>query len=275
MRVAAALAACILVIPSYTTAQTTAADGVLALVRDDPAEAVRILRPLVEGGAEPDPLAAFFLALAYQSGGIGPTDQSRVCGLLLNAATPANPLRPQAQALAIHLHMNHALAREQCMMASARGWGEPAWTTFLLAPGHSVRIDRGGFFVEHQGSSKVTPEGWGGAGWKFLPIRLSEVELPGADRARRYFIDLFAWSPHTQVDAPQWSLVWFAYEVVGADVVRLSGNGLVVTTVGPTPPASFPVDEFARFVSTDSGQIERVIVGPEASRIRVPDRSIR
>jgi hypothetical protein len=275
MRLPALLAACILVIPHYITAQTSTADGVLALTRDDPAEAVRILRPLVEGSAEPDPLAAFFLALAYQSGGIGPTDQSRVCGLLLNAATPANPLRPQAQALAIHLHMNHALVREQCTIASVRGWGEPAWTTFTLAPGHRIRIDRGGFFVDYEGTSKNTPEGWGGAGWKFLPVRLSEVAVPGLRQPPRYFVDLFAWSPHTQVDAPEWSLVWFSYEVAGADVIRLPGNSLVARTVGFTPPVSFPVDDLARFVVADNGQIERVVVGPEASRLLVPVRSIR
>src|SRR5687767_7111126 len=117
MRLPALLAACILVIPTYTKAQNTAAGGVLALIRDDAAAAVRVLRPLVEGRAEPDPLAAFFLALAYQAGGSGPMDQSRVCGLLMNAATPANPLRRQAEVLAIQLHMNSTLAREQCQIA--------------------------------------------------------------------------------------------------------------------------------------------------------------
>ena len=180
MRLPALLAACILVIPAYTTAQTAAADGVLALIHDDPSAAIRILGPLVEGRAEPDPLAAFFLALAYQFGGRGPSDPMRSCGLLMKAATPSNPLMRQAELLARQLHMNSGLARNQCEIAATRGWGEPAWTTFTLSPGHRVRIDRDGFSVEHQGATKLTPGGWGGGGWQFLPIRLNPSRNPAA-----------------------------------------------------------------------------------------------
>jgi hypothetical protein len=47
MRLPVLLATCILVIPAYTTAQTTVADGVVALFRGDAASAVRILSPFV------------------------------------------------------------------------------------------------------------------------------------------------------------------------------------------------------------------------------------
>ena len=218
MRLPALLAACILVIPTYTTAQTTAADGVLALVRGDAASAVTILGPLVEGRADPEPLAAFFLALAYQAGGRGPSDLSRSCGLFMKAATPSSPLMQQAEVLAKQIHLNHPIARNQCEIAATRGWGQPAWTT--LSPAHRVRIDHKGFTVEHDGASKVTPAGWGGAGWQFLPFRLTEVDVAVAGESRRYFIELFAWFPYTPDDAPQWSLLWFVYEVVGPDVIR-------------------------------------------------------
>jgi hypothetical protein len=272
MRLRTLFAACILVIPAYTTAQTAAADGVLALIHDDPSAAIRILSPLVEGRAEPDPLAAFFLALAYQFGGRGPSDPMRSCGLLMKAATPSNPLMRQAELLAGQLHMNSGLARNNCEIAATRGWGEPSWTTFTLSRGHRVRIDRDGFSVEYQGVSKLTPGGWGGGGWQFLPIRLTEVDAPS--QARRYFIEFFVWAPHTPVDAPQWSLLWFAYEVVGADVIRLPGDGRVATTVGAAPPSSFPVDEFARLLAAN-GDVERVVVGAEARRVRLPARSVQ
>jgi hypothetical protein len=275
MRPSALLAACILVIPAYTTAQTTAADGVLALIQDDPSAAVRILSPLVEGRAEPDPLAAFFLALAYQSGGRG-SYSMRSCGLLMKAATPSNPLMRQAELLAKQLHMNHWLARNNCEIAATRGWGEPAWTTFTLSPRHQVRIDRSGFSVDYEGTSKLTPEGWGGAGWQFLPIRLTEMDLSTHGQGPRYFLELFVWTPHTAADAPQWSLAWFAYEVVGADVIRLlPGEGRVASAVGPSPPMSFPVGDVARFVAADNGEVERIVIGEEARRVTIPARSVR
>jgi hypothetical protein len=192
----------------------------------------------------------------------------------MKATTPTNPLMRQAEVLATQLHMNHNLMRTQCAIAAARGWGQPAWT-FTLSPAHRVRIDHNGFTVEHDGASKVTANGWGGAGWQFLPFRLTEVDLAAAGESR-YFIELFVWFPHTPDDAPQWSLLWFVYEVVGPDVIRRqAGDGRVATTVGAAPPPSFAADEVARLVSSDSGQVERVVVGPEARRVPLPPRDGR
>jgi len=276
MRLPALLAACILVIPTYTTAQTTAADGVIALVQGDPASAVSILGPLVEGREEPDAVAAFFLALAYQSGGRGPSDGMRSCGLFMKAATASSPLMRQAELLARQLHMNSQLGLNNCALAASRAWGQPAWTTFTLAPAHRVRIDQNGFTVEHDGALKLTAEGWGGAGWRFLPIRLTEVDVAPRGEARRYFIELFAWVPHTAADAPDWSLLWFVYEVVGPDVIRRQpGDRRVANTVGAAPPLSFAADEIARVVSDDGGQVERVVIGPEARRVPLPPRDVR
>ena len=81
--------------------------------------------------------------------------------------------------------------------------------------------------------------------------------------------------PHSPVDAPQWSLLWFAYEVVGADVIRLPGDGGVATTVGASPPSSFPVDEFARLLAAANGDVERVVIGAEARRVPLPARSVQ
>jgi len=276
MRLPALLAACILVIPAYTTAQTTAADGIVALTRGDAAAAVRLLAPLVEGQAEPDPVAALFLALAYQFGGRGPSDPARSCGLLMKAATPTNPLMRQAELLATQLHMNHDLMRNQCAIAAARGWGQPAWTTYTLSRTHRVRIDPNGFLVEHEGASKLTPEGWGGAGWRFLPIRLTQVDVQAPGEAPRYFVEFFAWFPHTPVDVAEWSLMWFVYEVVGIDVIRRQqGDGRVATTVGTAPPMTISADDVARLVSDDSGEVVRVVIGTQARRVPLPPRGVR
>jgi len=274
MRLPALLAACIFVIPTYTTAQTPAADGVQAFLRGDIQAAIRILTPLAEGQPDADPVAAFFLALAYQSSP-GWSGSMRACGLFRSADTASSPVALQARALAEALGGAAGLGFEQCMLAGRRGWGQPAWTAFTLAARHRVRIDADGFDVEYEGAAKRTKESWGGPGWKFLPTRLTELATTTTGQERRYFIELFVWAPHSKVDVPEWALLWFAYEVAGPDVIRLDGNGLVARFAGSMPPSSLPIDDYARFVIRDDASIERVVIGPEARQIPVPGRSSR
>jgi hypothetical protein len=93
---------CLLVVavlaPDAAGAQTTTADGARALVRGDYETALRILRPLAENTAQPDPLAQFFMAMLYSPGQRG--DITRGCGLYLAAATTTNPLAAQSLTLA-------------------------------------------------------------------------------------------------------------------------------------------------------------------------------
>lgn len=274
MRLPALLAAYILVIPTYTTAQTTAADGVQALIRDDYATAIRILRPLVEGRADPDPVAAFFLALAYQSGGRR-SDPIRVCGLLMKAAVPGSPLMAQAEALARQFHMNSTFARNLCSVASIRGWGEPAPTAFTLAPDHRVRVDQSGIAIDYRGSQQVTERTWGGAGWTFLPTRLTEIETAAPGASRRYFLEWFAWVPTTPDEQPLWVLSWFASEIVGTEIVAVPGDGGVARFIGAQPPESFAVGDLARFVVVDNAQVDRVVIGEQARSVRIPSRSVQ
>ena len=83
--------------PGAAGAQTTTADGARALVRGDYETALRILRPLADNTAQPDPLAQFFLAMLYASGQRG-GEPIRACGLYLAAATATNPLATQSLA---------------------------------------------------------------------------------------------------------------------------------------------------------------------------------
>ena len=199
----------------------------------------------------------------------------RACGLFMRANTATSPVALQARVLAETLGGASGLGFEQCMLASRRGWGQPAWTAFTLAARHRVRIDADGFDVEYEGASKRTRESWGGPGWQFLPIRLTELARTATGQERRYFIELFVWAPHSKIDVPEWALLWFAYEVAGSDVVRLEGDGLIARSAGSMPPSSFPIDDYARFVVSDNGSVERVVVGREARQIPVPARSSR
>jgi len=273
MRLSAVVVACILVIPHDSFAQGTTADGVRALFQGDRAAAERILKPLAEDRPDYDPLAAFFLALAYQFRGGEFSDSTRVCGLFLKAATPANPLMPQAVTLAAAIHQNHPWMLNNCALAVGRGWGTPQWTTLVLGPEHRVRIHEGGFTVTFNGAETQTREGWGGAGWRFLPIRLTSVAPAGG--GLRHFVEIFTWIPHSPDDAPLWSLAWFAYEVRGTDVVRLEGSPSVSRHVGQQPPASFQVDDAAQFAYDSNGVLQRIVVGDLARAVPVETERLR
>src|SRR5438105_8156391 len=85
-------------------AQTTTEDGMRAMVRGDYPAAVRILRPLADDTAHPDPVAQFLFGILADTGHTG--TNTRVCGLFLRAASRPNPFAEQSAALA-------AVARDQ------------------------------------------------------------------------------------------------------------------------------------------------------------------
>jgi hypothetical protein len=98
-------AAAILLHASLAQGQTSTADGVQALVRQDYQTALHILRPLAEAPSGRDPVAQFFLATIYESGNSersasGAPNSVRACGLYKAAAQPANPFLSQALVLA-------------------------------------------------------------------------------------------------------------------------------------------------------------------------------
>jgi TPR repeat protein len=83
------LSAFVLLAASLANAQT-ADDGVRALIRGDYDTAVRILRPLADR-ADPDPMASFFMGIAYHSGLGVPGLPFRSCRYYLNGAAASNP----------------------------------------------------------------------------------------------------------------------------------------------------------------------------------------
>jgi TPR repeat protein len=129
--------------PSAAGAQTTTADGIQALTRGDYATAARILRPLAEDAATPDPLALFFMAILYESGRGVAANSIRACGLYLKAATPTNPLLTQSLALARMIRRDHPFLYEHCVAATARPWRNPPATLFTIGQDHCVRIVEG------------------------------------------------------------------------------------------------------------------------------------
>lgn len=80
-------------------AQSTTEDGIRAMLRGDYRAAARILRPLADDAARPDPVAQFFVAMLYDTGQGVERDEARACGLFLRAAGGAHPFSEQAAAI--------------------------------------------------------------------------------------------------------------------------------------------------------------------------------
>ena len=99
-----ALLACVLAFFAMpSAAQQTTEDGIRALLGGEYQAAARILQPLAYDAQRPDPIAQFFLAVLYETGrGVQP-DQSRACGLFVQAAARPNPFSQQAAAVAASL----------------------------------------------------------------------------------------------------------------------------------------------------------------------------
>jgi hypothetical protein len=124
MRVRFGLLTLAVLAPVVAQAQTSTADGVAALLRGDDANAARILRPLAADAARPDPLAAFFMAVMYDSRLGVPSNEVRACAWYLQAAVPDSPVRTQAQALAEAAHRDIPILRERCVALSRGTWDD-------------------------------------------------------------------------------------------------------------------------------------------------------
>jgi hypothetical protein len=275
MRVVACLAALAVLMPGVADAQIRTVDGVQALVRGDYAAAVRILRPLAEEVPAPEPLAQFFMASLYESGQGVPLNPTRACGLYLRAAAKESPIRPQALALAQLIYETGGVLRPQCLEARDYGWVDPPSASFSLGRDHWVRVDRTGLVVGFQGGQKREAVTMGGPGWVYLPVRLTQLDVSRPVQARRHFVEFFIWMPVSTPDEPSWTLHWFVWEVIGADIVALPPGGLLAASTGRQPTPTFDVGAAARIYVNDDGEAEWMVSGPNARRAVVPYRGSR
>lgn len=264
MRVCCALLLVAILVPCAAGAQTTAADGIQALARGDYATAVRILRPLAEQAAEPDPLAMFFMASLYQSGRGVPRDWIRACGLYLKAATPPNPLQRQSLTLAQMIYRDLTFIRNQCLAASKYPWGAPPPTSFTLGPRHSVRIDRDAFVVSYNDTQKASGVLSGG-GWVFTLVRHTALDVSRPTAMRRHFIEYFFWMPNPDPDQVEWGLRWGVFEIVGTEAIMIPADGRLAEVSAAQPPTATPVEHLAHLRVNDNGEAEWVVFG-SASR---------
>jgi hypothetical protein len=267
--------AVILLLPSLAAAQTTTRDGVQALLRGEYQTAARILRPLIEDAPQPDPVAQFFMATLYDSGQGVARSALVACRLYLAAASAANPFMNQSLGLARALQEQSPELAQFCTPMSADDYGSFPSVSFDLAPDHRITIDRSGATITYRGTQAQTHMEIAGTGWVYLPPRHTEIIVSYPVIATRHFIQFSVWWPEA-ADRSVWSLGWMLNEVVGLDLLPVTGEKSLTTFIGPRPPASFDVESLARVRLTANGEAEWVVSSESNSRSGiVPVREAR
>jgi hypothetical protein len=248
-----------ILVPRSLTAQNATADGVHALIRGDYEAAVRILRPLAEEAAQPDPVAQFFMATIYDSSRGGTGGSFRACGLYRSAAASSNPLMEQARDLAEFIQQISPGVARFCVAPSRSGKLPSA--EFALAPDHTFTIDDTGATVRYRGTERHAIFDFSQTAVS-LPILYTPLDVTGPPARRRYFLQYFGWWRDAN-NPDTWSLGWTVTEVVGLDLVPITGDPEIIRLNAAEPPLAFDVAAAAGVRLNADGEAEWVILaGP-------------
>jgi len=257
----------LVLLATSASAQSTTEDGVRAMLRGDYRTAFRILRPLADDAAQPDPVAQFFLAILTDSGHTG--DNQRACGLFLRAAARPNPFAAQAEGLA-------AVTRDQLgdgasfFCIADDGWLSGPPLTFTLGPGHQVVYTDRSIRLIYDGKEQLL---------NLLPspdvvyqlIKYTPVEVKQPVAGSRHFLQSFWWERDTAARPVSWKLHWTLSEVV-ADQWIFNTDEVVFVANSSAPPTSQDVARLAGIQVNASGEAEFTIIGGSAPRSELISR---
>ncbi len=202
----------------------------------------------------------------YHSGQGVPFSPIRACWSYVRAATPENPLRGQALALARAIQQDIPVLWDRCSAASGAIWGLPNPVSFALGPDHAVRIDGAGFVVSYRGTQKATGVQMGGPGWRFLPVRYTPLDVSHPAPVRRHFIEFFVWVPGMSSDQA-WMLFWSVVEVIGADARPVLDQRILTAD---QPATSSSAGQSASLAVNAAGDVEWTIQAPSPRRGLIP-----
>jgi len=237
-----------------TQAPTSAIDdGVRALLRGDYQTAESLLRPLAER-ADVDPAAQFLLGALYMSGRMGRAgDLGRACGLFEAAASSTSVFAPPATELAADLRQQ--LGPGAMRVCAAGPTPDYIRASFTLGPDHTVVIGASGVTVRYHGTERKND--WTLApGMVALPFRYTALDVSGPPPVRRHFLVQFVWWTERPNAPTGWKLHWALNEVVGADIVPVTGDPSLLVTSGARPPDGFDVDHLVRVFVNANGDVE-------------------
>jgi len=242
-----------LLIPSVAAAQNAREDGIRAAVAGDYARAARILGPLAETPKTPDSVAAFLMAMLYESGrGVG-RNPFHACALYLKAAAAPGPFTEQAAYLGQLMRDESGPRGAEFCNPDARWHTMPA-ARFDLGADHSIEFTSDQIVIRYRGEEKRTMTGTL-PDMMPLPIRYSPVDVLQPARTRRHFVQWFAWWRDTPTS---WALGWTLSEVVGAEYVPVTGDKGLLSSAATEPP-SLDVATLVRVRVSDAGEAEWVI----------------
>ncbi len=248
-------------------AQPTTEDGIRAVLRGDYQAAARILKPLADDAARPDPVAQFFLAVLYHSGQGVVRDESRACGLFLRAAAREQPFSEQSAALAAFMRAQLGDGAALLCVADERWQGGPP-QSFLLGPDHRVVIADTSITVTYKGQEQrmlqLLPPGAA-----FLPIRHTPLAVTRPLGVRREFFQMFHWMPDAVANPSSWTLGWWLGEVAGDLWIGLAGEENLLVAKGPTPPALPDLARLVQLRVNANGEAEFTILAGTSPRTEV------
>ena len=254
-------------------AQSTTEDGIRAVLRGDYHAAARILRPIADDAARPDPVAQFFLALVYDSNsGIG--DNARACGLFLRASRQPGPFSEQAAALAATLRDQLGGAAPMLCVAEEQWQGGPP-RRFDLGPDHRIVFADTSITVTYgdreQRTSILLPPNL-----PLLPIQRTELTVTRPVAARRHFFQWFGWMPDTTANPTSWTLGWALSEVIEDRWIPIAGEKSLVVVNGTTAPASYDLSAIVRLRVNANGEAEyAILAGPAQRTVVIPWQGAR
>jgi hypothetical protein len=268
MKMCAGFVCAIALMANAAAAQSNTEAGIRAVLSGDYKTAVRILQPLAEDAAHPDPVAQFFLALAYDSK--PPGGDVRACGLFLRAARQEGPFAGQSTALAFAIRNNELggdVTNLYCV-AEERWQGGPP-QSFLLGPDHRIVFTDTSITVtyagEDQRTSIIMPPG------DALKVEYTALDVTRPVTTRRHFFQWFGWMPDTTADPSTWTLDWDLSEVVDDQWISVAFEKNLQVAHGPTRPGSPDVSAFVRLRVNASGEAEyEITAGPAARTAVVP-----
>lgn len=267
MRTCAWLICVLTLVATSAAAQATTEFGIRAMLGGDYQAAIRILQPLADNAARPDPVAQFFLAILYDAGHGGGANKASACGLFVQSAAQAHPFSEQSAAIAAIMR-EHLGALASMLCAPGEKFQSAPAQSFVLGPDHRVVFEDTSIRVIH-GDQEQRAGFMVGASTVSLPFQYTPLDVTQPVAARRHFFQWFGWVPDRPPNPTSWTLGWILHEVVGDRLIPITGEKSVVVVSGRTPPASYPFGDVVRLRVNVSGEAEFTISGGTVTRTEV------
>ena len=262
MRRAVRLACLLSLLASAAAAQSSTEHGIRAILRGDYSGAARILRPLADNPARPDPVAQFFLGVIYDAGRAG-GNNLRACRQFQRAAARPGPLSELSSLLATSVRDEILNAAPSYCTVHDTWQGAPA-QPFVLGPDHHIVFADTGVRITYGEHEEVVLFS-APPGNILLPVHYTPISVTRPVATRRHFFQLF-WARTTGGSPASWTVGWMLIEVTGIRWIPVASEETLAVLNRPTPPS---LDDMLGLVvvrMNASGEAEVSITGGSSPR---------